>query len=91
MSEMQKRIDRIQWYHEFDFGNGLRAEVKTPDAKSHRALWHLIFAAVFERHPTLKFILTEQGTGWIPNGLASLDWFMGRMKKVGSAESMETM
>jgi tRNA (mo5U34)-methyltransferase len=42
MSEIQRRIDRIQWYHEFDFGNGLRAEVKTPDAKSHRALWHFI-------------------------------------------------
>jgi hypothetical protein len=24
--------------------------------------------------------MTEQGTGWIPNGLASLDWFLGRMK-----------
>jgi predicted TIM-barrel fold metal-dependent hydrolase len=55
---------------------------------SHRALWHLIFAGVFERHPTLKLILTEQGTGWIPNGLASLDWFMGRMMKAGSSESM---
>ena len=42
MSDIQRRIDRIHWYHEFDFGNGLRAEVKTPDAKSHRALWHFI-------------------------------------------------
>ena len=47
---------------------------------SHRALWHLIFAGVFERHPNLKFVLTEQGTGWLPAGLASLDWFLGRMK-----------
>jgi predicted TIM-barrel fold metal-dependent hydrolase len=46
---------------------------------SHRALWHLIFAGVFERHPSLRFILTEQGTGWIPGGLASLDWFYRRM------------
>jgi predicted TIM-barrel fold metal-dependent hydrolase len=46
---------------------------------SHRALWHLIFAGVFERHPTLKLAMTEQGTGWIPGGLASLDWFLGRM------------
>ena len=41
MSDIQRRIDRIHWYHEFDFGNGLRAEVKTPDAKSHHALWLL--------------------------------------------------
>ena len=44
MSKIQQRIDRIHWYHEFDFGNGLRAEVKTPDAQSHRALWHFIEA-----------------------------------------------
>src|SRR3979411_960177 len=42
MSDIQRRIDRIHWYHEFDFGNGLRSEVKTPDAKSHRALWRFI-------------------------------------------------
>jgi tRNA (mo5U34)-methyltransferase len=43
-SEVQQRIDRIHWYHEFDFGDGLRAEVKTPDAQSHRALWRFIQA-----------------------------------------------
>jgi tRNA (mo5U34)-methyltransferase len=42
MSDIQRRVDRIHWYHEFDFGNGVRAEVKTPDARSHRALWHFI-------------------------------------------------
>jgi predicted TIM-barrel fold metal-dependent hydrolase len=47
----------------------------------HRALWALIFAGVFERYPELRFVLTEQGTGWVPGGLASLDWFYGRMKK----------
>jgi tRNA (mo5U34)-methyltransferase len=41
-AEIQKRIDRIRWYHEFDFGDGLRAEVKTPDAHSHRAMWRFI-------------------------------------------------
>ena len=41
---IKRRIDRIHWYHEFDFGNGLRAEVKTPDAQSHRALWRFIEA-----------------------------------------------
>ena len=41
-AEIQQRIDRIHWYHEFDFGGGLRAEVNTPDAHSHRALWRFI-------------------------------------------------
>ena len=42
MSNIQRRIDRIHWYHEFDFGDGFRAEVKTPDAQSHRALWQFM-------------------------------------------------
>jgi tRNA (mo5U34)-methyltransferase len=41
-SEIQELIDRIYWYHEFDFGDGLRAQVKTPDAQSHRTLWGFI-------------------------------------------------
>ena len=55
---------------------------------SHRGMWHLMFAGVFERHAKLKFVLTEQGTGWVPAGLASLDWFYRRMMNEGSAESM---
>jgi predicted TIM-barrel fold metal-dependent hydrolase len=54
---------------------------------AHRALWHLIFAGVFERHPNLRFVMTEQGTGWIPAGIASLDWFYGRMVTEGAAET----
>ena len=41
-SVIQQRIDSIHWYHEFDFGDGLCAKVKTPDAESHRALWRFI-------------------------------------------------
>ncbi|MCB0995527.1 MAG: amidohydrolase [Acidimicrobiales bacterium] len=52
----------------------------------HRGLWQLIFAGVFERHPNLRFVLTEQGTGWIPGGLNSLDWFYHRMMVPGSNE-----
>jgi hypothetical protein len=29
-SSLQKRIDEIQWYHEFDFGGGLKAQSFTP-------------------------------------------------------------
>jgi hypothetical protein len=31
-AEIQQWIDHSQWYHEFDFCDGWRAEVKTPDA-----------------------------------------------------------
>ena len=41
-AELQRRIDSVHWYHEFDFGGGLVAKVKTPDAASHRALWRFI-------------------------------------------------
>jgi hypothetical protein len=33
---------------------------------SHRALWHLVFGGAFRRHPELRLVLTEQGSGWIP-------------------------
>jgi tRNA (mo5U34)-methyltransferase len=35
----QQRVDAIQWYHDIDFPNGVKARTKTPDAESHRALW----------------------------------------------------
>jgi predicted TIM-barrel fold metal-dependent hydrolase len=53
---------------------------------AHRALWALIFAGVFERHPNLKFVLTEQGTGWVPGTLQNLDWFAKRMSITTAAE-----
>ena len=47
---------------------------------AHRALWHLMFSGVFERHPNLQFVLTETGTGWVPEKLRELDSFYDRMK-----------
>jgi predicted TIM-barrel fold metal-dependent hydrolase len=38
-----------------------------------RGLWELIFSGVFERHPRLKFVLTEQRAGWVAETLRDLD------------------
>ena len=58
---------------------------------SHRALWHLIFGGAFRRHPGLKLVLTEQGSGWIPGVLDMLDYYHGRLvaaaTKAATAES----
>jgi predicted TIM-barrel fold metal-dependent hydrolase len=40
---------------------------------SHRALWMLIFAGVFDRYPDLKLILTEGGAEWAPGVVKVLD------------------
>jgi predicted TIM-barrel fold metal-dependent hydrolase len=55
---------------------------------AHRAVWHLIFGGVLERHPNLRVVLTEQGTGWIPRGIDTLDWFHRRMTLGGAAEAV---
>lgn len=55
---------------------------------AHRALWQLIFSGVMERHPDLQFVLTEQGTSWVPDQLAALDAYGHRMaSEVGSQEA----
>jgi predicted TIM-barrel fold metal-dependent hydrolase len=54
---------------------------------SHRSVWHLIFSGVLERHPTLRFAVTEQGVAWLPRGLQTLDWFYGRMTTENAAEA----
>jgi predicted TIM-barrel fold metal-dependent hydrolase len=51
---------------------------------SHRALWHLVFGGAFRRHPDLKLVLTEQGSGWIPGVLAMLDYYHGRLLAAAS-------
>lgn len=45
-----------------------------------RGLWHLIFGGVFDRHPELRFIMTEQFVGWIPQKLMELDGFVASGK-----------
>lgn len=53
---------------------------------AHRTLWHLIFAGVMERHPGLQFVFTEQGTEWVPDELARLDMYHGRMSTASGSQ-----
>ncbi len=38
-----------------------------------RALWQFIFGGVFERHPSLRLVFTEQRVAWVPETLRELD------------------
>jgi predicted TIM-barrel fold metal-dependent hydrolase len=40
---------------------------------AHRPLAYLLWSGVFERHPRLRFVLTEQMADWVPYTLAYLD------------------
>src|SRR6202043_1739101 len=53
----------------------------------HRAVGHLIFAGVFERHPELKFVMTELGTAWVPQHFQTLNYLYRRMHVERTAEN----
>jgi predicted TIM-barrel fold metal-dependent hydrolase len=40
----------------------------------HRPLWFFIWGGVLERHPKLKLVFTEQGSGWIPKAVGFMNW-----------------
>src|SRR5437667_8725440 len=40
--QLQAQIDAIPWYHEFDFGNGLKARSKASDIDWHRQNWRFV-------------------------------------------------
>jgi predicted TIM-barrel fold metal-dependent hydrolase len=46
---------------------------------THRLMTHLILAGVFERHPELRLVMTEQGTGWLPDTLRQIDALVHEM------------
>ena len=54
---------------------------------SHRALWMLIFAGVFERYPNLKLILTEGGCDWVPGVMRILDHQHGKLDPASTGRS----
>jgi predicted TIM-barrel fold metal-dependent hydrolase len=47
---------------------------------TRRTLAHLILAGVFERHPNLKAVWTEQGIAWVMQDLMLLDFQVSGMK-----------
>jgi len=54
---------------------------------AHRVLWQLIFNGTLERHQDLVLVLTEQGSGWLPAALDSLDVTAARFARPTSAIS----
>jgi len=55
---------------------------------SHRNLAHLIMSGVFERFPTLRYVMTEQGVAWLVEELRRMDGYHRQMLhgRVGSNE-----
>jgi predicted TIM-barrel fold metal-dependent hydrolase len=56
---------------------------------AHRAFTHLLVGGVFERHPTLQLVLTEQGTAWIPDELRMLDYYFDRFRNATGSQERE--
>lgn len=56
---------------------------------AHRALWHLMFGGVMERHPRLQFVFTEQGSSWVPETIGTLDYYWARMQNAGGSQEKE--
>jgi predicted TIM-barrel fold metal-dependent hydrolase len=42
-----------------------------------RPAWHLLFGGAFERHPDLKFVVTEAAAYWAPDMMWKWDQYMG--------------
>lgn len=51
----------------------------------HRSVWHLAYSGVFERHPALRFVITEAGAGWLPGLCRRLDATTERYRMEGSS------
>ena len=56
---------------------------------SHQILTHLIVGGVLERHPNMHLVFTEQGTAWVPEQLATLDYYFTRMRTATGSQEHE--
>lgn len=57
----------------------------------HRPLWFFTFSGIFERHPGLKFVFTEQGVEWIVGALAGMDAILENKMTPFSADERRKM
>jgi predicted TIM-barrel fold metal-dependent hydrolase len=53
---------------------------------SHRPLWTFILSGVFDRFPSLRLVLAEQGSSWVANALATMDQFYEQIARGGIGE-----
>jgi predicted TIM-barrel fold metal-dependent hydrolase len=67
----------IPSYGRYPFANALF--VMETGFFANRAMWHLMLSGVFDRHPDLKLVLTEQGSAWVPGVLDKMDTLWDRM------------
>jgi predicted TIM-barrel fold metal-dependent hydrolase len=51
---------------------------------SQRPFVQLLLSGVFERHPRLKFVMTEMGCAWVPPLLAHLDGLLANIRDSGA-------
>jgi predicted TIM-barrel fold metal-dependent hydrolase len=52
---------------------------------SERPFVHLLLSGVFERHPGLKFVMTEMGCSWLPPTLDRLDTTLATIRDSGAS------
>ena len=65
-------------YHRARVPGGVAIGIAEVAFWDHRALSHIVFSGVLERHPGLRFVFTETGVGWLPAELARLDGIYAR-------------
>ena len=66
-----------------DDGQGRSGNAILADLRFRSVLWKLILGGVFDRHPTLKLVLTEMRADWLPAALAYLDEFAAHRTDLG--------
>ncbi len=59
---------------------------------SHRPLWVFIMSGIFDRFPALRLVLAEQGCGWVPQALMTMDGFAAQIAagNVGELRFVDT-